>query len=119
MLHHVSLEVREAAADEEVAFWALLGFDEVAPPAALAGTSRWVQDAASAQQIHLLFEDRPTVPHGAHVAIVRPQYDAQLAALRAAGLEVLVRREYWGAPRSFVRSPGGHRVEVMQAPPAS
>ncbi len=117
MIHHVSLEVREAAADAEVAFWALLGFAEVAPPRALAGTSRWVQDAASAQQVHLLFADPPTVPAGAHVAIVRPAYDAQLATLRDAGLEVLVRREYWGAPRCFVRSPAGHRVEVMQAPP--
>jgi hypothetical protein len=23
----------------------------------------------------------------------------------------------WGAPRSFVRAPGGHRVELMEAPP--
>ncbi len=119
MLHHVSLEVREDAAGDEVAFWALLGFTEVTPPEPLAGTSRWVRDADSGQQIHVVFEREPTVPRAAHVAIVRPEYEEQLATLRAAGVDVLVRREYWGAARSFVRSPGGHRVEVMQAPPRS
>ena len=41
-LQHVALEVREADTDAEVAFWALLGFEEVAPPEGLIGTSRWV-----------------------------------------------------------------------------
>jgi catechol 2,3-dioxygenase-like lactoylglutathione lyase family enzyme len=119
MLHHASLELRRDAADAEVAFWALLGYTEVPTPSPeLAGKTRWVQDSNGfAQQIHLLFADVPTIPHEAHVAIVRHAYDEQLAALRAAGVEVLVRREYWGSPRCFVRSPAGHRVEVMQAPP--
>jgi catechol 2,3-dioxygenase-like lactoylglutathione lyase family enzyme len=120
MLHHVSLEVREDAVDAEVAFWAALGYREVptATPA-LAARSRWVQDSGpSARQIHLLFEDEPTVPRSAHVAIVRADYDATLARLREAGYEVSERRAYWGSPRAFARSPAGHRVEVMQYPPA-
>jgi hypothetical protein len=116
MLHHASLEVRREDGDAEIAFWALLGWAEVptASPA-MADTSRWVQDGG--QQVHLLFEDAPTVPRGAHVAIVRPDYDVTLMRLRDAGYEVAVRTEYWGSPRSFVRSPAGHRVEIMQSPP--
>jgi len=52
------------------------------------------------------------------VAVVCPDHDATLDRLRAAGLAPQPRAEYWGAPRSFVRSPAGHRVEVMAAPPA-
>jgi hypothetical protein len=39
--------------------------------------------------------------------------------LRAGGHEVEPRAEHWGAPRAFTRAPGGHRVELMAAPPAS
>jgi hypothetical protein len=28
------------------------------------------------------------------------------------------RAEHWGAARAFVRSPAGHRVEFMAAPPS-
>ena len=57
---------------------------------------------------------------GLHEAWIRefPSVNASLARLRAAGLAPQPRAEYWGAPRSFVRSPAGHRVEVMAAPPA-
>jgi len=47
----------------------------------------------------------------------RADYDATLDALRAAGHEVDPRKEHWGAPRAFVRSPARHRFEVMAAPP--
>ena len=32
--------------------------------------------------------------------------------------EVDERPRHWGAARCFVRAPGGHRVELMAAPPA-
>ena len=54
----------------------------------------------------------------AHVAIVRADYDATLTRLRDAGVEISERKAYWGSPRAFVRSPAGHRVEVMRSPPA-
>lgn len=68
-------------------------------------------------QIHLLWSDGPAVPPQGHVAVVAPDYGPTLAALRSAGHEVQERTEHWGAPRCFVRAPGGHRVEVMAAPP--
>lgn len=114
-LQHASLEIGPADVEAEVAFWALLGFARVEPPGALGERSAWVQSGAT--QIHLLFADEPVVPPQGHVAVVCPDYEATTAALRAAGFEVVARTQHWGAPRCFTRSPGGHRVEAMAAPP--
>jgi catechol 2,3-dioxygenase-like lactoylglutathione lyase family enzyme len=57
------------------------------------------------------------VPPSGHVAVVAPDYEATVAALRAAGHEVADRAQHWGAPRAFATAPGGHRVELMAAPP--
>jgi catechol 2,3-dioxygenase-like lactoylglutathione lyase family enzyme len=114
-LQHVSLETRPGDVEAEVRFWALLGFDRVEPPGTLAERATWVQSAAT--QIHLLFADEPVVPPQGHVAVVCKDYMSTLGALSAAGLEVHERPPHWGAPRLHVRSPGGHLVEVMAAPP--
>lgn len=117
MIQHVGLEVTGASLDAEVAFWALLGFTEVAPPvASLAARSRWVEGPGGFQ-IHLLVVDAPSVPASGHVAVVADAYDRVVAALRAAGHEATAREEYWGAARTQVVSPAGHRVEVMAGPP--
>lgn len=116
MLHHVALEVREERVDAEVAFWALLGFERVDPPARLRERATWVQRGG--QQLHLFLADAPVVPPQGHVALVADDYAAQTAALRAAGHEVEDRTPHWGAARCFARTPAGHRVEVMEAPPA-
>jgi catechol 2,3-dioxygenase-like lactoylglutathione lyase family enzyme len=115
-VHHVALETRQADADELVAFFILLGFEEVEPPPALSERARWVQRGAT--QVHVLYADEPVVPPSGHVAVVAPGYDATLAALRAAGHEVVDRNAHWGSPRAFATAPGGHRVELMQFPPA-
>jgi hypothetical protein len=114
-VHHVALEAREDDADALVAFFALLGFDEVEPPETLRGRTRWVQRAAT--QVHVLFKDDPVAPPSGHVAVVAPEYDATLAALRDAGHDVVDRAQHWGSPRAFASAPGGHRVEVMAFPP--
>ncbi|WP_354699306.1 hypothetical protein DSM112329_05018 [Paraconexibacter sp. AEG42_29] len=114
MLHHASLEIRAGDADAEVAFWTLLGYPEIpALTEKLAQSSRWLQDPASRNQIHLVYEDAPAIPRRAHLAVVRTDYEATLASLRAAGFEVLERERYWDSPRAFVHSPAGHRIEVM------
>jgi len=115
VIQHVSLEARPADADACLAFWALLGFAEVQPPEALRDRTRWAQRAGT--QIHLLLSDAPVVPPAGHVAVAAGDYDAAVAALRAAGFAPEPRPEHWGAPRCFVRDPAGHRVEVMSAPP--
>jgi catechol 2,3-dioxygenase-like lactoylglutathione lyase family enzyme len=115
MLQHVSLEVRPDAVDECVAFWQLLGFARVDPPPALRERAAWVERERT--QIHLMYVEEPAVPAYGHAAVVAPDYERTLAALRDAGFDPEPRREHWGAPRSFVRDPAGHRVEVMSAPP--
>jgi hypothetical protein len=114
-LQHTAIETRPGDAGALVAFFALLGFGEVEPPEPLRGRTRWVQRDGT--QIHLLLTDEPVVPPQGHVAVVAPGYEATIAALRAAGHEVADRARYWGAPRAFATAPGGHRVEVMAAPP--
>lgn len=119
-LQHVALETGPGDRDALVAFFGLLGFAEVQPPASLQGTTRWVQRGAT--QIHVLFVDEAggaVIPPRGHAAVVAPDYDAALERLRAAGFEPDPRREHWNAPRCFVRAPGGHRVEVMAAPPGA
>lgn len=115
MIQHVALEVRERDVDACVRFWALLGFERVEAPRALAARATWVQ--ARGTQIHLLHADEPAVPPDGHVAVVVGAYDATFAALRDAGFEPQERTRHWGSPRAFVRSPSGHRVEFMAFAP--
>ncbi len=115
VLQHVALEVRPADADACVAFWGLLGFAEVPAPAGLRGRSRWVERGAT--QVHLLFTDEPVAVPSGHVAVVAAAYAETFARLAAAGVVAEPRAEHWGAPRSYVRCPAGHRVELMAAPP--
>jgi catechol 2,3-dioxygenase-like lactoylglutathione lyase family enzyme len=117
MIQHVALELRREDVDASLHFWWLLGFERVAPPDELAERSAWVQ--AGSTQVHLLFAENPVVAPAGHVAVVVGDYEATLAALRVAGFEPDPRSEYWGSPRAFVRSPAGHRVEVMAFAPHS
>lgn len=114
-LQHAAIETHPRDADALAAFFALLGFEEVAPPASLRGRTRWVQRAGT--QVHLLLTADPVVPPSGHVAVVAPDYEATLVALRAAGHAVADRAQHWGAPRAFATAPGGHRVELMASPP--
>lgn len=118
-LQHVSLETRRADAEAEAAFWALLGFARVAVPPSLGDDRAWWLTAPDGvTQIHLLLADNPAIPPSGHVAVVVDAYDATLATLRAAGFAVEPRTPHWGAPRAYVTSPAGHRVELMAfAPP--
>jgi len=111
-VHHVALECTRAAAQAEVDFWALLGFDEVEPPASLAARARWVQRGGT--QIHVLYAEEPVVAREGHVAVVLEDYERVREALGAQP-----RTEHWGAPRTQARSPAGHLVELMAWPPSS
>jgi catechol 2,3-dioxygenase-like lactoylglutathione lyase family enzyme len=115
VIQHVALESRHADAAALLRFFRALGFHEVPTPPSLAERATWLQ--AGATQVHLLWADEPVVPPRGHLAVLPDDYEETLTALRAEGFEPEPRREHWGAPRSFVRSPGGHLVEVMAAPP--
>jgi catechol 2,3-dioxygenase-like lactoylglutathione lyase family enzyme len=116
MLQHVTIEVTTAQVRDCVRFYELLGFEQVEPPESLAGRATWVERDGT--QVHLTPVDDPVVPHSGHHAVLLPDYQRTLAALREAGFEPEPRKEHWGAARSFVRNPAGHRVELMAGSPA-
>lgn len=115
MLQHVTLEVVPGDVERSVGFWELLGFERVEPPAALAKTFVWLEREGT--QIHLERNETPIVPPHGHAAVVVPDFDQAVEGLRSHGFEVAPGREHWGAPRAKAIAPGGHRVELMAAPP--
>jgi catechol 2,3-dioxygenase-like lactoylglutathione lyase family enzyme len=116
VIQHVALETARADAEAAAAFWQLLGFERVDPPDTLRERAAWLQKGPT--QVHLLWREDPVAPPEGHTAVVLDDYDATVEALRTAGHDVDPRKQHWGAPRAFVRSPGGHRVEIMAAPPS-
>jgi hypothetical protein len=117
MLQHVTIELTEDQVDACVRFYALLGFVRVDPPESLRGRATWVERDGT--QVHLMPVDDPTVPpSGHHAVLVEDDYDGVIESLRDAGFDPEPRKEHWGAKRSFVRNPAGHRVELMAGSPA-
>ena len=115
MLHHVGIEVAPADIEATVGFFELLGFERVEPPEALREYT-WVEREGT--QVHLMPRENPVVPPFGHLAVVTPDFEAALERLQAAGFATERRREHWGSPRAWAIAPGGHRVELMAAPPA-
>jgi catechol 2,3-dioxygenase-like lactoylglutathione lyase family enzyme len=115
VLHHVSLEIPPADADRSVEFWRLLGFEEVPAAEVLGDSVRWLERDGT--QIHLILTEGHTAPALGHAAVVAPDHAATKERLRAAGFQVEDTRQLWGADRAFAIAPGGHRVELMAAPP--
>jgi catechol 2,3-dioxygenase-like lactoylglutathione lyase family enzyme len=115
VLQHVSIEIPPEQVDRATEFWTLVGFREVEPPRALGGYVRWLERQGT--QIHLILSEAHTAPVLGHPAIVVSDHPATVEALRKAGFEVEEARELWGAARAFAIAPGGHRVELMAAPP--
>jgi catechol 2,3-dioxygenase-like lactoylglutathione lyase family enzyme len=115
VIHHIALPTVDADVSAEVAFWALLGFTPVDPPESLRDRATWVQ-APGGTQIHLMYTSEPA--HAGHVAVVAPEFSTTITSLEASGFSPEPRTPHWGAPRAYVRSPGGHLVELMAASPS-
>ncbi len=111
----MTLEVRPGQVRDCVAFWTLLGFEEIAAPPLLRDRFTWV--AREGTQIHLVPVEDPKVATEGHVAVVAPDYAATLRTLADAGVEAQEGLNAWDAPRVFVNDPAGHRVEVMSKDP--
>jgi hypothetical protein len=114
VLHHVGIEVSPADLEAAAGFFELIGFERVEPPATLAEYT-WLERGGT--QIHLMPEEEPTVPSPGHLAVVAHDFEATVARLRERGFAVETKREHWGQPRALAFAPGGHRVELMAAPP--
>ena len=108
---------RPAKLTRAIEFWSLVGFKPVESPEPLGDTVRWLDGKGT--QIHLLLTENHTAPLLGHPAIVVPDHAAAKERLRGAGFEVEDTRQLWGADRAFAIAPGGHRVELMAAPPPS
>jgi catechol 2,3-dioxygenase-like lactoylglutathione lyase family enzyme len=117
MIHHATRQIPPDRLNACVSFYALLGFRPVEPPPGIAGRATWLEDQGPpATQIHLMASDG-AAPAPGHVAVICADYQATVERLREAGHDVEPRREHWGSPRSFVRDPAGHLVEIMAWPP--
>ena len=116
MLHHVGIEVAPADVETAVSFFELIGFARVDPPPALRDRATWLERDGT--QVHLMPEEQPTAPSPGHLAVVVDDFDGTVARLRDRGFSVEPKREHWGEPRALAIAPGGHRVELMAAPPA-
>lgn len=115
MIHHVTFEVRQGDREPTAAFYELLGFRRVEPPASLRDRALWLERDGT--QIHLMRVEEPvTLPRG-HAAVIAPDYEETMERLRAAGHEPEPREPHWGSPRAFVHDPAGNLVEVMAFPP--
>ena len=115
MLQHVTLELRREDWPAAKRFWNIVGFEQVDPPGPLGEGSAWVERDGT--QIHFQWQDEPVVPPSGHAAVVVDDWDGVVARLRDEGFEIDEHPRHWDAARCFVRSPGGHVVELMAAPP--
>jgi catechol 2,3-dioxygenase-like lactoylglutathione lyase family enzyme len=115
MLHHVGIEIAPADIERAVELFELLGFERVEPPPTLARYT-WLERGGT--QIHLMPNEGPVAPPEGHLAVIAPEFEATVERLREAGFEVEPKRAHWGAARALAHAPGGHRVELMAAPPA-
>ena len=115
MLHHVSIEVHPDDVEGCVEGWEILGFERVEAPEVLGGYVTWLEHKGT--QIHIIHSEQPVIPQLGHCAVAVDDFEATFKALDDAGMEPERHRELWGEPRGFVVLPGGHRVELMAAPP--
>jgi hypothetical protein len=111
----VGIEVAPADVEAAVGFFELIGFVRVEPPPTLSEFT-WLEREGT--QVHLMPTEEPTVPSPGHLAVVAVDFETTVARLRERGFEVEPKREHWGQPRALAIAPGGHRVELMAAPPA-
>jgi hypothetical protein len=114
MLHHVGIEVAPGDVEAAARFFELLGFERVESPPTLREFT-WLERAGT--QVHLMPVEEPIVPSPGHFAVVVEDFDGTVAQVREAGFEIERKREHWGEPRALAIAPGGHRVELMAAPP--
>jgi catechol 2,3-dioxygenase-like lactoylglutathione lyase family enzyme len=115
VLQHVTLEVTPDQVDDCVAFWALLGFTRMTPPPLLRHRFTWVEREGT--QIHLVPVEDPIAAREGHVAVLAEDFEATLRRLTDAGFTLREGTNAWDAPRSFVRDPAGHLIEVMSRAP--
>ncbi|MDL5205889.1 VOC family protein [Streptomyces sp. ALI-76-A] len=103
--------LRTDAAEENLEFYGLLGFEEVM-------NLGWIVTLASpstpAAQLSFMADDK-TAPVTPDVSVEVDDVDAVHAAMRDSGAEIVhpLRDEEWGVRRFFVRDPDGRVINVL------
>ena len=113
-IDHVQIVVPEGCEQACRDFYVgLLGFDEIARPAATEGRSfLWV--GVGGQQIHFRCDGEFRPARLAHPGILVDGLDALAARLAAAGHPV-TRADAIGPGRFHMRDPFGNRIEFLEA----
>jgi catechol 2,3-dioxygenase-like lactoylglutathione lyase family enzyme len=115
VLDHVQVAIPAGGEEEARRFFgALLGLQEIAKPAALAGRGGcWFQ--LGDRQLHLGVDPDFTPAKKAHVAISVSELDDLRAELEAAGHETFDEAPLEGRARFFSSDPFGNRMEFLEA----
>ncbi len=108
-VHHVSLNVRDAA--ESIAFFTeVLGLSVRADRPDFPFAGAWLD--IGGQQVHLIEADVPT-DCGQHFAIHVAELDAAVADLRDRGIDVSDPKPVGTARQCFLRDPSGNFIELI------
>jgi catechol 2,3-dioxygenase-like lactoylglutathione lyase family enzyme len=117
-LDHIQLAMPPGREAEARRFYAgLLGLREVAKPAALAGRGGAWFEGEGGLRLHLGVEREFRPARKAHPAFLVEDLAGLLAALAAAGCEVLEDAPLEGFERRFTSDPFGNRVELLEPRP--
>ena len=112
-IDHVQLAAPPGSEEEARHFYGgLLGMNELAKPPMLAQRGG-VWFASGAVQIHIGIEQDFRPARKAHPALRCNNYDALVASLRAAGVEVSEVDDIPGVRRGHIHDPFGNRIELV------
>ncbi|HEX6351351.1 VOC family protein [Actinophytocola sp.] len=106
-IHHVTLAVADV--EQAVDFYTrVVGLRLRTDRPATAAAGAWLD--VGGQQVHLVHADPPP-DRGQHMALLVPDLDAAVHALRAAGAVVTVPLD--AARRAFLTDPSGNAIELI------
>ena len=112
-LHHVNVTVPAELEDAAKEFYgSVLGLKQVPKPAASRQSGAWyqIEDA----QLHLSVEDETQALSSRHVCFTVSDLAEAEQRFRAAGVAIIADpRPNPGAPRFYVRDPGGNMLEIV------
>lgn len=114
VIHHVQLAAPPGSENEQRRFWRdVLGFDELAKPATLAGRGGgWFRREGIEIHVGVEHEFRPA--RKAHPGLLVDDLDRWAERLRAAGFEVIWDDDFPGMRRFYTADPFGNRLEFLE-----
>src|SRR5438105_4390203 len=115
-LHHVNVTVpSDLEAATKRFYGAVLGLEELPKLVGTRKSGAWYQIGAA--QLHLSIEDEADgLLSTRHICFAVVDLGAAERRLQDAGVKIIPdERPIPGAPRFYIRDPGGNRIEIVQA----